>query len=77
MRASETQGATWTPACNVWEDEYGFYVQLALPDREPQDVTLQVANQVLSTKGERNQAPNQRRRCPTKAPLKSLLASLA
>ena len=53
VSASESQGAPWTPACNVWEDEQGFCVQLALPGWEPQDVTLEVTNQVLSIKGER------------------------
>ena len=26
-----SRGAAWTPASNVWEDETGFHVQLALP----------------------------------------------
>ena len=53
---SESQGEPWTPACNVWEDEQGFCVQLALPGWEPQDVTLEVMNHMLSIKGERQQA---------------------
>ena len=56
VSASESQGAPWTPPCNVWEDEQGFGVQLALPGWEPQDVTLEVTNQVLSIKGERQAA---------------------
>jgi HSP20 family protein len=55
VSASESQGAPWTPPCNVWEEEQGFCVQLALPGWEPQDVTLEVTNQVLSVKGERQQ----------------------
>jgi HSP20 family protein len=55
VSASESQGAPWTPPCNAWEDEQGFCVQLALPGWEPQDVTLEVTNQVLSIKGERPQ----------------------
>lgn len=56
VSASEAQESPWSPASNAWEDEQGFYVQLALPGWEPQDVTLEVTNQVLSIKGERNQA---------------------
>ena len=55
VSASESQGAPWTPVCNVWEDEQGFCVQLALAGWEPQDITLEVTNQVLSIKGERQQ----------------------
>ncbi|MCE3223768.1 MAG: Heat shock protein Hsp20 [Nitrospira sp.] len=56
VSASDSQGSPWSPPCNVWEDEQGFFVQLGLPGWEPQDVTLEVANQVLSIKGERQQA---------------------
>jgi HSP20 family protein len=56
VSASESQGAPWAPPCNVWEDEQGFGVQLALPGWEPQAVTLEVTNQVLSIKGERQAA---------------------
>ncbi|MEP7153604.1 MAG: Hsp20/alpha crystallin family protein [Nitrospira sp.] len=56
VSASEAQGSPWTPASNAWEDEQGFYVQLALPGWESQDVTLEVMNQVLSIKGEHKQA---------------------
>ena len=40
VSASESQGAPWTPPCNVWEDEQGFSVQLALPGWEPRMLTL-------------------------------------
>lgn len=43
--------ATWAPASNVWEDEKGFYVQLALPGFEPKDVTIEVEKQVLTVTG--------------------------
>jgi HSP20 family protein len=56
LSASEAQGSTWTPASNAWDDEQGFYVQLALPGWEPQDVSLEVTNQILSIKGERKPA---------------------
>lgn len=54
LRAFGTE-AVWVPACDVWEDSNGFYVQMALPGWEPKDVTLEVNNQMLSVKGERTE----------------------
>jgi HSP20 family protein len=31
LRAFGASGDNWVPACNVWDDENGFYVQAALP----------------------------------------------
>ena len=47
--------STWTPASNAWEDDNGFYLQLALPGWEPQEVSLELTNQILSIKGERKE----------------------
>ena len=46
----------WTPMCNVWDDENGFYVQLAVPGWEASQVSLEVNDQVLTMKGERPEA---------------------
>lgn len=54
LRAFDAGDQTWAPASNTWEDENGFYVQLALPGWEPKDITLEVNNQVLTVKGERS-----------------------
>lgn len=54
LRAFDAGDQTWAPASNAWEDENGFYVQLALPGWEPKDITLEVNNQVLTVKGERS-----------------------
>ena len=43
--------AAWTPASNVWEDEKGFHVQLALPGWETKDVSIQVEKQVVTVAG--------------------------
>jgi HSP20 family protein len=43
--------AAWTPASNVWEDEKGFHVQLALPGWDTKDVSIQVENQVMTVTG--------------------------
>lgn len=53
LRAFGTSNNQWTPACNIWETENGFYLQMALPGWEPKDITLEVTNQVLTVKGER------------------------
>ena len=53
LRRLETGGDDWVPACNVWENDQGFYVQLALPGWQPHEITLDLENQVLQVKGER------------------------
>lgn len=53
LRTFGRPGSAWAPACNAWEDDDGFYVQIALPGWEPKDISLQVDNQVLTVKGER------------------------
>lgn len=54
LRTFDAGDQTSAPASNAWEDENGFYVQLALPGWEPKDITLEVNNQILTVKGERN-----------------------
>ena len=46
-----TRETAWTPASNVWEDEKGFHVQLALPGWETKDVSIQVEKQVMTVTG--------------------------
>ena len=41
----------WTPANNVWEDEKGFHIQLALPGWNTKDVSIQVEKQVMTVTG--------------------------
>jgi len=55
LRAFGASEAVWAPACNAWEDENGFYVQMGLPGWESKDVALEVNNQMLSVKGERSE----------------------
>jgi HSP20 family protein len=55
VSAFGVSGVAWAPASNAWEDDNGFYVQVALPGWDPQDVSLEVAKQVLSIKGERKE----------------------
>jgi HSP20 family protein len=53
LRGLETGGQNWVPASNVWEDENGFYVQVALPGWEPKEISLEVKEKMLTVKGER------------------------
>lgn len=45
----------WMPACNVWDDDNGFYVQMAVPGWEPNDIGLELNQHVLTVKGTRKQ----------------------
>ena len=54
LRDFDATSQTWVPASNAWEDDNGFYIQMALPGWEPKDIALEVKNQVLTVKGERN-----------------------
>jgi HSP20 family protein len=54
LRSFVAPDGSWVPACNVWEDDNGFYVQLALPGWEPKDIALEVNNQMLAVKGQRS-----------------------
>lgn len=61
LGASDGYGL-WAPECNVWEDDNGFYIQMALPGWEPKDIALEMNNQVLTIKGERNVQQSDERR---------------
>ena len=50
---SGTSSDHWVPACNVREDENGFYVQVALPGWEPNQVNLEMKDKMLTVWGER------------------------
>jgi HSP20 family protein len=49
-----TGGDHWVPACNVREDDTGFYVHVALPGWAPNQVTLEVKDNMLTVRGERS-----------------------
>ncbi len=46
LRAVSANG--WIPACNVYEDEQGFCVQMAIPGMEAKDVAIMAEDGVLS-----------------------------
>jgi HSP20 family protein len=54
LRSFGASERSWVPACNVWEDDNGFYVQMGLPGWEPKDIALEVNNHLLHVKGERS-----------------------
>jgi HSP20 family protein len=49
-----TSGDHWVPACNVREDESGFYVEVALPGWEPSQITLEMKDKILTVSGEQS-----------------------
>jgi HSP20 family protein len=55
VRAFGASTEPWVPACNVWDDENGFYIQMALPGWEANQMSLEVNSRMLTVKGERRQ----------------------
>jgi HSP20 family protein len=49
----EWSGTTWTPQCDVYEDEHSYVVQFGLPGWESKDLDIHVENSMLTVKGER------------------------
>jgi HSP20 family protein len=47
--------ASWSPACNAYEDERSYWVQAALPGLERKDIEIVVEDEVLTIKGERKE----------------------
>lgn len=43
----------WEPACNVFEGESGFTIQLALPGLEADQINVEVEHDLLRVKGKR------------------------
>jgi HSP20 family protein len=52
---------TYDPACNVYEDEEGFTVQMAVPGLDFNQLEVQVENQVLRVRGERSNDGSEKR----------------
>jgi len=54
------QPVGWDPACNTYEDEQGYWVQVALPGLERKDINIVFDDGVLTVKGEQKEeaAPN-------------------
>lgn len=50
---------SWTPACNIFENEEGFTVQMALPGVEANQIAVQVENNILRVKGERKRSESE------------------
>src|SRR5437016_14154703 len=49
------QSAAWDPACNTYEDEEGYWVQVALPGLERKDINIVFDDGVLTVKGEQKE----------------------
>ncbi|MDK2744195.1 MAG: Hsp20/alpha crystallin family protein [Nitrospira sp.] len=53
---------SWNPACDIFENEEGFTVQLALPGLEANQIAVQVESNILRVKGERKRNESEGRR---------------
>lgn len=47
--------ASWSPACNAYEDERSYWVQAALPGLDRKDIEIVVQDEMLTIKGERKE----------------------
>jgi HSP20 family protein len=53
--------ASWSPVCNAYEYERGYWVQAALPGLDRKDIEIVVEDEVLTIRGERKEdAPKDR-----------------
>ncbi|MGD9725883.1 MAG: Hsp20/alpha crystallin family protein [Nitrospiraceae bacterium] len=51
----------WNPACNVYENDEGFTVQIALPGWDAKEIDVQVEDQILCVQGGRNSDESEQR----------------
>ena len=61
IRSVDEWSQSWDPGCNVFEDEQGFVVQMALPGLEVNQIDIQVENNELRVKGERKHDASENR----------------
>ncbi|RKY00491.1 MAG: Hsp20/alpha crystallin family protein [Spirochaetes bacterium] len=45
----------WSPALDMYEDDDAYFVKIDLPGMEPEEIDIQVTEDVLTIKGERKQ----------------------
>jgi HSP20 family protein len=57
-----TNVAGWAPPCNVYEDEHGFHIEVALPGVDRHDMNILFEDGVLTVKGERKEASSDQAR---------------
>lgn len=53
---------SWEPACNVFEDQEGYTVQMAVPGLDASQINVQVENQMLRVNGQRRSQSTDGRR---------------
>lgn len=46
------RSSAWNPACNTYEDEQGFWVQMALPGLDRKDIDIVFDDGALTIKGQ-------------------------
>ncbi len=53
IQAVSEWSESWDPTCNIFEDQGGFTIQMALPGMESSQIDVQIEHNVLRVKGER------------------------
>ena len=53
----------WVPPCNVYEDDEGFCIQMAVPGCSAQDLEIITEGSTLTVKGERKEPESENGRC--------------
>jgi HSP20 family protein len=62
LHSMERWSSTWAPQCDVYEDDHGFCIRMALPGVDAKDLDVQVDQNTLMVKGGRtNEVPENRR----------------
>ena len=61
LRSLDGSGV-WSPPCNAYEDEHGFWVEIALPGVERNNIQLTVEDSVLTVKAQRKEEHHDKRR---------------
>ena len=54
--------AVWTPPCNAYEDEHGFWIEAGVPGMDRKEIDITLEDSVLTVKGQRKQAQPENRR---------------
>lgn len=52
--------ASWTPACDVFEDKESVKIVAEVPGVKPEDVKISIENQVLTIRGEKKQVAEEK-----------------
>lgn len=61
LQSLDGRSSVWKPACNVYDNGDGFYVQVALPGVDVKQIDVQIEDNMLLIKGDRKSARSHER----------------